>query len=382
MAQSKEDILKSAKGFEFYVSNVWPIHRKLVGAKLAKRCLKCAASEHMISLDADQICTECKNISTTQNNTNFDTSEDLKAFNAVLEATQGTGTEQYDALVPYSGGKDSSYLIRRIQQEFPQLRILAFTMDNGFMSPIAKENIDDLLPKLNVDHLFVKPAKDFYTKLFRYGITHLNEEGGYGTVDFSDGEFILDTARNIAAEKKIPLILCGYSKYQVINGLKFKSFEFPRELEANDRTHVAGMALSEIHNNHEIKQWWHGSQYNESERPRLLFPLYCWDLEEENILQAVQEMGLMQEKAVSPILTNHLFIPVLGIVDVHKFGYTSYEYEFCRMIRDGKADLVHWRNTFEFLEYTAQTGMFVKNICVEMLAIIDLTIEDVGIKFS
>jgi hypothetical protein len=382
MGQSKEDIIKSAKGFEFYVSNVWPIHRKLVGSKLAKRCVKCAASEHMIALDSDQICKACKNIKASQNDTDFDTSEDLEAFNTILDEAQCTGSGQYDALIPYSGGKDSSYLIRRIQKEFPQLRILAFSMDNGFMSPIAKENIDNLLPKLNVDHLFVRPAKDFYSKLFSYGITHLNEEGGYGTVDFSDGEFILDTARNIAAEKKIPLILCGYSKYQVINGLKFKSFEYPRELEANDRTHVAGMPLCEFHDKNEIKLWWHPSQYNENERPRLLFPLYCWDLEEEDIIQAVQEMGLMQEKAVSPIVTNHLFIPVLGVVDVHKFGYTSYEYEFCRMIRDGKADLVHWRNTFEFLEYTSQSGLFVEKICVDMLARINLTLKDVGIKFS
>lgn len=382
MGQTKEEIIKSAKGFEFYVSKIWPIHRTLVKSKLAKRCLRCAASEHMIPLGEDQVCQECKSNTTNQNETDFDTSADLKSFNEVLDMTQGTGKGQYDALVPYSGGKDSSYLIRRIQEEFPKLRILAYTVDNSFMSPVAKENIENLLPKLNVDHLFVRPAEDFYKKLFSYGITHLNEDGGYGTVDFSDGEFMLDVARSIAAEKKIPIILCGYSKYQVINGLKFKSFEYPRELEANDRTHVAGMPLSEFHNENEIKLWWHGSQYDESERPRLLFPLYCWDLEEETILKEVRRMGLIQEKAVSPIVTNHLFIPIIGVVDVHKLGYSSYEHEFCRMIRDGKADLVHWRNTFEFLEYTSRSGMFVKNICVEMLERVGLTLDDVGIKFS
>ena len=382
MGQTKEEIIKSAKGFEFYVSKIWPIHRTLVKSKLAKRCLKCAASEHMIPLGEDQVCQECKSSSANQNETDFDTSADLKSFNEVLEKTQGTGKGQYDALVPYSGGKDSSYLIRRIQEEFPKLRILAYTVDNSFMSPVAKENIETLLPKLNVDHLFVRPAEDFYKKLFSYVITHLNEEGGYGTVDFSDGEFMLDAARSIAAEKKIPLILCGYSKYQVINGLKFKSFEYPRELESSDRTHVAGMPLSEFHNENEIKLWWHGSQYDESERPRLLFPLYCWDLEEETILKEVERMGLIQPKAVSPIVTNHLFIPIIGVVDVHKLGYSSYEHEFCRMIRDGKADLVHWRNTFEFLEYTSRSGMFVKNICVEMLERVGLSLDDVGIKFS
>jgi hypothetical protein len=142
------------------------------------------------------------------------------------------------------------------------------------------------------------------------------------------------------------------------------------------------MPLSEFHNENEIKQWWHGSQYAENERPRLLFPLYCWDLEEETIIKEVERMGLIKDKAVSPIVTNHLFIPLIGVVDVHKLGYSSYEHEFCRMIRDGTADLVHWRNTFEFLEYTSRSGMFVKNICVEMLERVDLTLEDVGIKFK
>lgn len=382
MTQTKEELIKSAKGFEFYVSKVWPIHRLLVKSKLAKRCSKCAASEHMIPLGQDNICQVCNSKADSVDETDFDTSADLAQFNKILASTQGKAHGQYDALIPYSGGKDSSYLIRRIQNEFPELRILTFTVDNSFMSPIAKENIEYLLPKLNVDHLFVRPAQDFYKKLFRYGITHLNADGGYGTVDFSDGEFMLDAARSIAAEKKIPLILCGYSKYQIINGLKFKSFEYPRELEAINRTHVAGMKLTDFHNSEEVKLWWQGAEYKENERPRMLFPLYCWDLKEETILQQVKQMGLIQRKTSSPIVTNHLFIPTIGVVDVHKLGYSSYENEFCKMIRDGKADLIHWRNTFEFLEYTSKSGMFVKDICINMLERVDLTIEDVGVKFS
>jgi hypothetical protein len=382
MAKSKSDIIKSAKGFEFYVSKIWPIHRVFVKSKISNRCIKCAASEHMILLGKDMICNICKNKPLNLIEKSSKSTVDLINFNLILDEAQEIGLGEYDALIAYSGGKDSSYLIRRIQKEFPRLRLLAFTVDNGFMSPVAKENIDNLLPKLNIDHLFIKPASNFYKKLFQYGITHLNKDGGYGTVDFSDGEYMLDAARNIAAEKKIPLILCGYSKYQVINGLKVNSFEYPKDMASVDRTHVSGMPLADFHDKNEIKQWWHPSKYSEGERPRLLFPLYCWDLEEDEIIKSVKEMGLMQEKAVSPIVTNHLFIPVLGVVDVHKFGYTSYEHEFCRMIRDGKADLIHWRNTFEFLEYTSKNGMFVKKICNEMLSEIDLNLSDVGIKFK
>jgi hypothetical protein len=379
MGQNKKDLIKSAKAFEFYVSKIWPLHRLFVKSKLSTRCVNCAASEHMITLNDKQVCELCEHTQVGQSVEDIDTSADLAVFNELLSNTQGEGA--YDVLVPYSGGKDSSYLIHRIQKEFPSIRILAFTVDNGFMSPVAKENVETLLLKLNVNHLFITPAPDFYKKLFRYGITHLNDEGGYGTVDFSDGEFILDTARNIATEKKIPLILCGYSKYQVINGLKIKTFEYPKSLENKDRQYVAGMPLSAFHDEHERAQWWQGNRHQTKAQPRLLFPLYCWDLEEEEILASVKKQGLVCE-SISPIVTNHLFIPVLGVVDVHKFGYSSYEPEFCRMIRDGKAEHIHWRNTFEFLEYTSRNGLFVGTLCTEMLAQVDLTLSDVGVEFS
>jgi len=72
---------------------------------------------------------------------------------------------------------------------------------------------------------------------------------------------------------------------------------------------------------------------------------------------------------------------LLGVVDVHRLGYSSFEPEFCRMIRDGKADRVAWQRTFELLEHSARTGLFVRGIVEALLARLDLTAADVGIKF-
>ena len=58
-----------------------------------------------------------------------------------------------------------------------------------------------------------------------------------------------------------------------------------------------------------------------------------------------------------------------ALVDVHQLGYSSFEVEFCRMIREGKADLTHWRNVFELLEYTSRTGMFVRPPVEQGLAV-------------
>ena len=51
------------------------------------------------------------------------------------------------------------------------------------------------------------------------------------------------------------------------------------------------------------------------------------------------------------------------------------------MIREGKAPLKRWRSVFEFLEYTARTGLFIKPIIMKALEDLELTPEEVGVRF-
>lgn len=369
---------RAARLFELYVRWIWPAHRLLVKRRISRRCRQCAASERRAALGEDGRCRACRDGPDSPARRNAGEQAELER---ILCDHQGRG-RNYDAVVAFSGGKDSSYLIRRIREEFPGLRMLAFTLDNGFMSPLARENVLELVPRLGVDHVFVRPRREFFVRLFRHCLTHLNEDGGYGTLDFSDGEFMLDTARRLAAEGRIPLVLCGYSRYQVQNGLKLTSFESPRERELSDRRETAGIPLRTIFSEEDVRRWWHGSEWPPEAVARLLFPLYAWDLEEAEIRRKVSEWGLLGRRSQSPIVTNHQLIPLIGVVDVHRRGYSSFEAEFCRMIREGKADRKEWQHVFELLEYAARTGAFVKDAVVDSLAQLGLREEDVGIRFG
>jgi hypothetical protein len=373
--------VRAARLFEFYTNTVWPIHRLWAKRLLARRCRSCALSEKATTLNSDGLCPFCQEpkpkIPARQ-----PTGTDVLDLTNVLKENEGRGQGRYDALVLFSGGKDSVYMVRRVQEEHPTLRLLAFTMDNTFMSPIARANSLRLVKRLDLDHITFRPARAYIKKLYRYGITHLNAGGGYGTVDFSDGEFLLDTARALAAEKGIPLILCGYSRYQVQDGLGLNAFESPQERECSDRIHVAGMALADIYSESERGLWWHGSRWPADRVARLIFPLYAWNLDESDIVRQVADWGLLTPKENSPLVTNHELIPLLGVVDIHRMGYSGFEKEFCRMIREGKAPLKRWRAVFEFLEYTARTGLFLKPIVIKALEQLDLSPKDVGIHFS
>jgi hypothetical protein len=379
--ENAASVVRTARLFEFHTRFVWPLHRLWVKKHIARRCRLCALSERAAPLDGNGLCSAClaprpsPTVSAPIDN-------EIASLAKILSEQGGRGHGRYDALVLFSGGKDSVYMVRRIRDEHPKLRLLALTMDNTFMSPVARANVLRLVERLDLDHLTFRPARAYMKKLYRYGITHLNEDGGYGTVDFSDGEFLLDSARALAAEKGIPLILCGYSRYQVQDGLGLKTFESPPDRERSDRTHVAGLALSDIYTETERGLWWRGSQWPAERVARLLFPLYAWNLDESVIARQVADWGLLQPRENSPLVTNHQLIPLLGVVDIHRMGYSGFEKEFCRMIREGKAPLKRWRAVFEFLEYTARTGLFIKPIILKALRELDLTPEDVGVRFN
>ncbi|MEI7973269.1 MAG: hypothetical protein WCH11_02765 [Bdellovibrio sp.] len=52
------------------------------------------------------------------------------------------------------------------------------------------------------------------------------------------------------------------------------------------------------------------------------------------------------------------------------------------MIREGKAERKYWQPIFEFLEYTARTGLFVRPIVQESLSELGLRKKNVGIQFK
>ncbi len=134
--------VQMARSFEFYARNIWPVHRLFVKKYISRRCSRCAASEKMLLLGRSGICEICEKFSpSVEFSRPNNPLEDQRAIDEILAQCQGKGERQYDALILFSGGKDSTYMVKRIMDQFPQMRILTCSIDNSFMSPVAKENI-------------------------------------------------------------------------------------------------------------------------------------------------------------------------------------------------------------------------------------------------
>ncbi len=380
---SDSKFVREIEVLEFFRDRVWPTARMVFEGVLTPRCQKCAISSKAKEL-VDGVCKDC--IENKLDEAHFPSDEDkILFFQTIHKALEKKSTSTldstlYDALVLFSGGKDSTYMIHRLRQDYPKMRILALTVDNTFMSPVALVNIKKVIQRLKVDHQIVRPSRFLMRKMFAFAFRNLNEKGGSGTVDQFDGDFFHDVARNYAYRLNIPLIFSGLSPYQVERILGLNSFLFPKEEDVKKRTHVAGIPLSSIFTEEEMQAWWwDGSSKNEEKIPRMLFPFYVWSISEEEIKKQVIKSGFIDSSEQSPLLTNNRLIPLMSAVDFAQFGYSSFEPEFSRNIRQGYSDPILWRNTFEIAELAASTGLLLDSAIGDVMQELGLSHRELGL---
>ncbi|TMM53769.1 amino acid adenylation domain-containing protein [Maribacter algarum] len=130
----------------------------------------------------------------------FKTEDELQK---ILISKRGQ-SPNYDCISLLSGGKDSTYILAQLINM--GLKVLAFTLDNGYISDQAKGNINRIVSKLNVDHIYGTTEhmnKIFVDSLHRH---HNVCNGCFKT--------IYTLATQIALDKQIPFVVTGLSRGQ------------------------------------------------------------------------------------------------------------------------------------------------------------------------
>jgi hypothetical protein len=248
---------------------------------------------------------------------------------------------QYDALLLLSGGKDSAYILHRMREEFPELRLLCLTVNNGFMSPTAISSAQFVSAKLKTDLLVCNDCVDEFAAVLRKAFVSLQGRGSYGVVDFADGELIYKIGQRIANELEIPLVLAGLTWVQLQRIVGQDDFQIVQPTG-----------------------------------PRMVFPLAVWRPEEQEIRRTVRALKLLPPGSDSPLTSNSSLILAMSAVDVLNNGYCSFEPEFAQLVREGKADRKTWLHTFELLEWATSKGYFHQQI-EQALGRLGLTLGDV-----
>ena len=120
------------------------------------------------------------------------------------DRARGRSTGDYDCLHLLSGGKDSTYALYQLAER--GWRVHALTLDNGFISDGAKENIRQSVADLGITHEFVRT--EAMNEIFRDSLDRYSNvcNGCYKTI------YTLAVAR--AHELGIPVVTTGLSRGQ------------------------------------------------------------------------------------------------------------------------------------------------------------------------
>lgn len=119
-----------------------------------KRCTRCLLPEtyETIEFDAEGVCNLCRGAEYKKKEINWD--ERKKLLDRLIEKHRGKG--DYDCIVPYSGGKDSTFQLYYLMKEYG-LKPLVVRFNHGFMRSTLEENNQRTLKKLGVDVLEFTP---------------------------------------------------------------------------------------------------------------------------------------------------------------------------------------------------------------------------------
>lgn len=127
-----------------------------------KRCKKCLLPEtyETIEFDENGICNICRQQKHKQEN--IDWSSRKQQLDELIEKYRGK--YDYDCLVPFSGGKDSTYTLAYLVKEY-RVKPLVVRFDHGFMRPKLEEYTNKTLHYLGVDTIKFTPNWKIVKKL-------------------------------------------------------------------------------------------------------------------------------------------------------------------------------------------------------------------------
>lgn len=194
------------------------------------RCKRCTLpiTWETIYFDKQGICNICRNWEVKKNR--IDWNEREKQFQKIIKEIKQKKAS-YDCVVPFSGGKDSTYTLWRLIKIY-RLKPLVVSFDHGFYRPITLLNRTKTFRKLGVDVITFTPnwkivKKLMFESLFRKG-------------DFCWHCHVGITAypMQIAVKFKIPLVIWGEGGGEYEGYFKFSELEETDEWKFNRRANI------------------------------------------------------------------------------------------------------------------------------------------------
>jgi N-acetyl sugar amidotransferase len=165
-----------------------------------KRCTRCGLPEthETIAFDDHGVCNICRQHEYKKDA--IDWTANKKALGELIEEHRGKFA--YDCIVPFSGGKDSTWTLYYLVKEFG-VKPLVVRFDHGFLRPNLDENVKKTIRHLGVDMLSFTPNWKVVQRLM---LQSFLEKGDFCWHCHTG---IFSYPMWTALEKQVPLIFWG-----------------------------------------------------------------------------------------------------------------------------------------------------------------------------
>lgn len=298
-----------------------------------KICSRCILSEVFpgISFNSDGVCIHC------QRNM-FVVGDDVKdkcKVQFVDLMNRVRGISEYDVLMAYSGGKDSTYTLRLLVEKY-KLNVVAFTFENGFTSGQAVKNIKAVCKALNVQHIMVTHEQEKLNKMFAIGATNvlfgLNTLTKASSICTLCSNFFKSFALGHALKNNIPMIAYGWSPGQA----PVQAALNQNKPNTTKMTQVAALKVAVDIGGQEMSQHFLPDELYaipEDKWPWNVHPLAYEEYTEEMVLENIQDLGWRLPGDVDSNSTNCLLNAYANEAHIRTHKFHPYSWEIANMVR-------------------------------------------------
>lgn len=170
------------------------------GLRYCSRCCMPETSER-IGFDELGICHACRS---SEEKMRINWHERQKQLKELLDEAKAKSGNNYDCVVPISGGKDSAFQLHILVKVFG-VTPLAVTFSHNWFTETGKYNLFNILDRLEVDHMMYTPSRGLVNKLARKSLKMIGDSCWHCHAGVWSYPF------HVAVRFKIPLIIYGES---------------------------------------------------------------------------------------------------------------------------------------------------------------------------
>ncbi|MDA8090599.1 MAG: hypothetical protein M0Z61_10345 [Nitrospiraceae bacterium] len=306
-----------------------------------KMCTCCVLPDTFpgIRFDSDGVCNYCEDHRQEKEDEELRNRYRQK-FEGLLEKLRSGAKRPYDAIMAYSGGKDSSYSMKMLKEQFG-LKILSVTFDHGFVSEQVRQNIRRVTAALNIDQMTISPGRESLCDAFRRS----ESAGVYPMKYLERASAICNTCMGIvksyllktAIETGVPLICYGWSPGQApvqasVMKVNLSMIKKMQETTCGYLEKVAGKGLDAFMPSQRhfkmLEAGNGGFLYN-------VHPLAFMGYDEEAITGEISRLGWRRPAETDDNSSNCLLNSYAIHVHMRDHGFHPYAFEIAALVRKG-----------------------------------------------